>query len=112
MRSEDVMSLLCRIAVVVGLLMLGGALGLALGSGLYAADLPLVPHSRIQHHAPTRATSGPDRGTPLEEFAKGPNAACTAWTDGCRTCGKGSDGVFCSNIAIACVPTEPRCTRP
>ena len=41
------MSLLCRIAVVVGLLMLGGALGLALGSGLYAADLPLVPHSRI-----------------------------------------------------------------
>jgi len=106
------MSLLRRIAVVVGLLVLGTSLGLALGSGLYAADLPLVPPSQTQHPAPSRETSRPDNGTRLEEFAKGPNASCTAWTDGCRTCGKGSDGVFCSNIGIACVPSEPRCTRP
>jgi len=107
------MSLLCRIVVVVGLLVLGSFLGLALGTELYAADLPLVPsHSRIQHPAPTREMSRPDAGTRLEEFAKGQNATCTAWTDGCRSCGKGSDGIFCSNVGIACVPSEPRCTRP
>ena len=107
------MSFVRRIAVVIGLLVLGSSLGLALGTGLYAADLPLVPSpSQAQHPAPTREISRPDAGMRLEDFAKGPNAACIAWTDGCRTCGKGSDGVFCSNIGIACVPSEPRCTRP
>lgn len=107
------MSLLCRIAVVIGSLVLGSSLGLALGTGLYAADLPLVPnHSQIQNPARASETSRPNAGTRLEEFATGKNAACVAWTDGCRTCGKGSDGVFCSNVGIACVASEPRCTRP
>jgi hypothetical protein len=37
---------------------------------------------------------------------------CTAWTDTCRHCERGdNDAVFCSNIGIACLPTEVTCTR-
>jgi hypothetical protein len=35
-----------------------------------------------------------------------------AWTDGCRACGRNPDGVFCSNVGLACQASEPRCTRP
>ncbi len=75
----------------------------------FAADLPIgggVKTVRPSH--PT--ASMPIR---LEDFAsKPPNQSCTAWTDGCRTCGKNADGVSCSNVGVACLPSEPRCTRP
>jgi hypothetical protein len=35
---------------------------------------------------------------------------CLRWTDGCRTCGRGTDGeAICSNIGIACQPAEVKC---
>jgi hypothetical protein len=109
---RNFVSILRRMVFIVGLLALGASLGLALGSGLYAADLAVVPvHSGSKPHSSLKDTSRINSGTPLEEFAKGENAACTAWTDGCRTCGKGREGVFCSNVGIACQPSEPHCTR-
>ena len=89
---------------------------LALGADLaVAADLAVIPrHSGHQH--PDTVTSKPDTSKPatemrLEEFAAGANASCTAWNDGCRSCGKGPSGVFCSNVGIACLPSQPQCTR-
>jgi hypothetical protein len=99
---------LCRIAAIVTLLVLG--LDPGTRSAL-AADLPLVPgHSQTRHREAPASKAGVEPR--LEEFAKGPHAACTAWTDGCRTCGRNPDGVYCSNVGIACLPSEPRCTRP
>jgi hypothetical protein len=75
-----------------------------------AADLPLV----IKRSKVPRLTSpiSKDKAEPrLEEFARGPNASCTAWTDGCRSCGSGPSGVFCSTPGIACQSSEPHCTR-
>jgi hypothetical protein len=38
-----------------------------------------------------------------------PDASCVVWTDGCRNCTK----VGCSNIGIACQPSEVQClSRP
>src|SRR5579863_9061404 len=86
---RNLVSILRRMVFIVGLLALGASLGLALGSGLFAADLVVVPgHSLSKPHAPPKDTSRIERGTPLEEFATGANASCTAWTDGCRTCGR------------------------
>ena len=40
-------------------------------------------------------------------------AGCLEWTDGCRVCARQKDGSqACSNVGIACVPREARCTRP
>jgi hypothetical protein len=36
------------------------------------------------------------------------NRACVAWTDGCRNC---SRDWGCSNIGIACQPTEVTCLQ-
>ena len=103
------MSLRCRTAIV-GMFALTGLLGPGMGSA-FAADLPVIPrHSVIQQPAPSAPK--PDTETRLEEFARGVNANCTAWTDGCRACGKGPAGVSCSNVGIACLPSQPRCTRP
>jgi hypothetical protein len=105
-------SRLNRTAAIVGALALSGLLGLPDRTRpTVAADLPLVSrHSKTDHlGAPA---SKVDANLPLERFAKGPNATCTAWTDGCRSCGKGPDGIFCSNVGIACQPSEPHCTRP
>jgi hypothetical protein len=81
----------------------------------FAADLAVIPrHAGHPHHGAETSKSvisKPDTGTRLEEFATGPNANCTAWTDGCRSCGKGPEGVFCSNIGIACQPSQTRCSR-
>jgi hypothetical protein len=109
-----------RWTAIAGLFALTALLGLALGTELtFAADLTLVPrHSGHQHPRVSKPDvskpdiSKPDTEMRLEEFAKGPNANCTAWTDGCRSCGKGPDGVFCSNVGIACLPSQPRCSRP
>jgi hypothetical protein len=99
------MSLRYRIAIV-GLFALTASFTLDIGSAL-AADLPLLPlHSRTHHKAAPAADTGR-----LEDFAKGPNAGCTAWTDDCRACGKNPDGVVCSNVGIACLPSRPHCTR-
>jgi hypothetical protein len=38
------------------------------------------------------------------------DAACMAWTDGCRTCMRTGADVVCSNIGIACQPGQDRCT--
>jgi hypothetical protein len=37
---------------------------------------------------------------------------CLAWTDTCRSCERGeNDAIACSNIGIACQPTEITCSR-
>jgi hypothetical protein len=102
----------CRTAATLSMLVLIGLLGPSLGNGsASAADLSLLPrHSQTQQ---PNAAAKTDAELPLEAFARGPNAACTAWTDGCRSCGKGPDGVvFCSNVGIACLPSKPRCSLP
>jgi hypothetical protein len=102
------MTRLFQIAAIVTMLFLGPNFGATATS---AADLPVVPgHSHTQE----RASPAPkaDREMRLEEFAQGPNATCTAWTDGCRTCARNPDGVFCSNVGIACLASAPRCTQP
>lgn len=108
-----------RTVVIVSMFALASLLDLALGTGSFGADLPVVPrHHGIQHHPASGGASKADTaikadpGMRLEEFARGPNAACTAWTDGCRSCGKGPDGVFCSNVGIACQPSVTRCSSP
>jgi hypothetical protein len=105
-----------RWIALAGLVVLAGLLGLALGAETaFAADLAVVPrHIGHPHHGADTSKSDiskPDTGTRLEEFATGPNANCTAWTDGCRSCGKGPEGVFCSNIGIACQSSQTRCSR-
>lgn len=105
-----------RRTAIASLVVLTGLVGLAPGTqSALAADLAVVPRhaGHPRHGADTSKsdTSKPDTETRLEEFATGPNANCTAWTDGCRSCGKGPEGVFCSNIGIACQPSQTRCSR-
>jgi hypothetical protein len=86
--------------------------GLVPGKDLaVAADLAVIPRHSVKSRPVTSkpVTSKPDM--PLEKFATGANASCTAWTDDCRSCGKGPSGVFCSNVGIACLPSLPHCTR-
>jgi hypothetical protein len=103
-----------RRTAIASLVVLTGLLGL--GTELtFAADLAVIPRHTGHPHPGAdiskSVTSTPETGTRLEEFATGPNANCTAWTDGCRSCGKGPEGVFCSNIGIACQPSPTRCSR-
>jgi hypothetical protein len=100
-----------RMAFIVVIFAIAGLCGLTLGTQpMRAADLPLViKHSKAPRVA---APVSKDNAEPrLEEFAKGPNASCTAWTDDCRSCGSSASGVFCSTPGIACQPSEPHCTR-
>jgi len=70
-----------------------------------AADLPAEP----ANPAPSTAPAAPANASPLAP----PNAACLEWSDGCRTCQRPAGGeAACSNIGVACVPKENRCTRP
>lgn len=102
------MTRLLQIAAVVAMSFLGLNFGVSATS---AADLPLVSgHSQTQ--APVSPLPKITAGGRLEDFASGPHATCTAWTDGCRTCGRNPDGVFCSNVGFACQASEPRCTQP
>ena len=100
-----------RWIAIAGLVVSTGFLGFALGrESAFAADLAVIPrHIGHPHHGAD--ISKPDAEKRLEEFATGTNANCTAWTDGCRSCGKGPEGVFCSNIGIACQPSQTRCSR-
>jgi hypothetical protein len=112
---EFAVSRLSRTVVIVSLLALTGLLDLTLATGSFGADLSLVPRRSIIHLPASNGAAKADTDKAelrLEEFAKGPNAACTAWTDGCRSCGKGPDGVFCSNVGIACQRSAPRCSSP
>jgi len=100
-----------RISFVAIALAITALSGLTLWSrSALAADLPLVikPSKAPRVAAPVSKDNAEPR---LEEFAKGPNASCTAWTDGCRSCGSSAGGVFCSTPGIACLPVEPHCTR-
>ena len=39
------------------------------------------------------------------------DTTCQQWIDGCRACGRSSDGApVCSNIGIACQPKAVECT--
>jgi hypothetical protein len=100
-----------RMAVMAMVFAIAGLYSLTLGSWpTFAADLPLI----VRHSKAPRVTApvSKDNAEPrLEEFAKGPNASCTAWTDGCRSCGSSASGVSCSTPGIACMPAEPHCTR-
>jgi hypothetical protein len=102
------MTRLLQIATIVAILFLGPNCG---ASATSAADLPLVSgHSQTQ--APVSPATKIAAEGRLEDFASGPHAACIAWTDGCRACGRNPDGVFCSNVGFACQASEPRCTQP
>ncbi|TGD92120.1 hypothetical protein [Methylobacterium nonmethylotrophicum] len=37
--------------------------------------------------------------------------ACREWTDSCRVCTRGTDGVHCSTPGFACQREALRCTR-
>jgi hypothetical protein len=102
------MTRLFQIAALVTLVFIGENFE---AGATYAADLPLISG---QARTQTPGSSAPKVNVEmrLEDFARGPNAACTAWTDGCRACGRSPDGVFCSNVGFACQASEPRCTRP
>ena|ERR1700761_4058771 len=91
---------------IAGMVVLMALLGLAIGTeSAFAADLALIPRhiGHPRHGVDTSKSdtsksdiskpdiSKPDTGTRLEEFATGPNANCTAWSDGCRSCGKGPE---------------------
>jgi hypothetical protein len=66
------------------------------GRAAEAADIPNFPKAGI-------APAAQGNGLP---------ASCLEWTDGCRVCLRQKDGsAACSNIGIACVPREARCTR-
>ena len=94
------MSRLCRTAVAALAFAVIGVVGLALGtSAIVAADLAVVPGpSRTQH--PSAPASRGNAVMRLEEFAKGPNASCTAWTDGCRSCGSRSSDQMGNELAV------------
>jgi hypothetical protein len=79
---------------------------LTIAGPAYAADLPLKPApGSPAHSAPLPAING-------GPFAA-PNATCQEWTDGCRTCQRAPGGeASCSNVGIACVSKEMKCTRP
>jgi hypothetical protein len=102
------MTRLFQIAAVLTLVFIGANFE---AGAAHAADLPLISgHARTQE--PGSPAPKVNANMRLEDFARGPNAACTAWTDGCRACGRSPDGVFCSNVGFACQASEPRCTRP
>jgi hypothetical protein len=111
MPREHLMPRTFRLAGIAVVFVIAGLCGLTLGTQpMRAADLPLV----IKHSKAPRVTApvSKDNVEPrLEEFARGPNASCTAWTDGCRSCGSGPGGVFCSTPGIACQSSGPHCTR-
>jgi hypothetical protein len=70
------------------------------------ADLPQPAQPPAPVAPATEAETSPGTG-----FAP-PDSECLEWTDGCRTCQRApADGPACSNVGIACVPQETRCTR-
>jgi hypothetical protein len=79
---------------------------LAFITPVVAADLPLKPATE----APPANTTQPAKSA--GPFAA-PSATCQEWTDGCRTCQRQPTGeAACSNVGIACVSKELKCTKP
>ena len=70
--------------------------------------------AQTQDPAPTPAPSQPP-ATSAEPSIHGygdRDKTCVSWTDTCRHCERGdNDAIVCSNIGIACQPTEITCTR-
>jgi hypothetical protein len=91
------------------------SLGLASASAADApASAPASAPADAPAAAPAEAPAAAPVGTPEASLA-GADAACLEWTDGCRVCAR-SDGkketrFACSNISIACQPTQGRCTK-
>lgn len=99
------MSRIIGIAIVVAI---GTAITVAIifrdrfiGSNISAADQSIVRTELKRQHLDLPAAGMP----------KNISATCTAWTDGCRACGRSPDGVFCSNVGIACQSSETHCIR-
>jgi hypothetical protein len=95
------------IVAVVAMLSLGIA-------GIRAADVPPSAPAGAPTAAPAEAPAAAPVGTP-EGSLEGADAACLEWTDGCRVCarseGKTETRFACSNISVACQPTQGRCTK-
>jgi hypothetical protein len=69
-----------------------------------AADIPNFPKAPAPKAQGNGLPAAPGNGLP---------ANCLEWTDGCRVCARQKDGSeACSNVGIACLPREARCTRP
>jgi hypothetical protein len=96
------MSRIFRIATLITIVLLS----CAVESELSADDKNVDRHdSKIQNPRP------PIINFPIEKVPEGIDSTCTAWTDGCRACGRNPDGIFCSNEGIACRSSEMRCVR-
>lgn len=59
----------------------------------------------VSHVAPAR---GPVHQTSIVSPAEDPG--CREWTDSCRVCTRGTDGVHCSTPGFACQREALRCT--
>jgi len=59
--------------------------------------------------SPNTAPPAPPSSLHVENYGTF-HAACLRWSDGCRTCSRGSsEEPVCSNIGIACQPAEVKC---
>lgn len=55
------------------------------------------------------------KATPVQQSLRPSGIAgdCKEWTDSCRVCSLDDKGApACSNVGIACLPAQWRCTRP
>ena len=77
-----------------------------------AVVLPCVSFAADQEILPKPSEAKPSLNIFKQRELSGSTAACTEWTDGCRTCQRsGPDAFTCSNVGIACVQTAGRCTK-
>jgi hypothetical protein len=84
---------------------------LCLPVAAHAADLEVTPKPAPPQAAPAAAPAAPAAPAGGSAFTP-PDATCTEWTDGCRTCLKAPAGeITCSNVGLACVQQQPRCTK-
>ena len=64
--------------------------------------------------SPARADIPPPPAQPkaIDAFADD-KPECLEWTDGCFLCKRQADAAAaCSTVGLACVQTEPHCTKP
>ncbi|HVT55525.1 MAG TPA: hypothetical protein VHD34_05705 [Xanthobacteraceae bacterium] len=55
--------------------------------------------------------NGP-KASPVIARPSGISPVCLEWTDDCRVCSARDKTLACSNIGIACLPKQWRCTSP
>jgi hypothetical protein len=92
------MSRIFRIAALITIVLLS----CAVESELSADDKKFD-----RHDSETQNSGPPILNFPVEKVPEGSDSTCTAWTDGCRACGRNSDGIFCSNGGLRA--GRPRC---